>query len=79
MTLVAWRSGEEPPRGWLLAALGSGLVLLGLAISGVIATIGVFGSPLPDELSIGILAAFALGYVLLLLAFLAGLPDDVDA
>jgi hypothetical protein len=75
---VAWRSGEEPPRGWWLAALGSGLVLLGLAVSGVIATIGVFGSPLPNELSIGILAAFALGYVLLLLAFLAGLPEDVD-
>jgi hypothetical protein len=78
VTLVAWRSGEEPPRGWGLAAFGSGLVLLGLAVSGVFATVGVFASPLPNELSIGILAAFALGYVLLLVAFLAGLPAGID-
>ncbi len=79
VALVGWRTGERPLKGWGLAALGAGLVLLGFAVSGVIATVGVFTTPLPDELSIGILAAFALGYVLLLAALLTGLPMDDEA
>jgi len=78
VALIGWRTGEGPLRGWRLAALGAGVVLLGLAVSGVIATVGVFTTPLPDELSIGILAAFALGYVLLLAAFLAGVPAGAE-
>jgi len=78
VALVGWRSGEAPGRGWLLASLAACLILLGLAVSGVFAAIGVFTTPLPPELSIGILAAFALAYVLLGLAFLVGLPGDLD-
>lgn len=77
-TLVGWRSGEEPARGWALASIGSGLVLVGLALSGIIASIGVFATPLPNQLSLGILGAFALAYLLLLAAFLARLPASIE-
>jgi hypothetical protein len=76
--VVGWRSGESPSRAWGLASLGGGLILVGLTVSGVIGAIGVFGAPLPNELSILILGAFALGYLVLLAAFLIGLPDDPD-
>lgn len=77
-TLVGWRSGEAPPRGWALAALGSGLILTGLAVSGVVSAIGVFATPLPNETATFILTAFALGYIALVAAFLTGLPASIE-
>ncbi len=78
VTLVGWRSQEEPGTGWGLGALASGVVLAGLAASGLVAAISVFGPKLPDELSLTFLGAFALGYLLLIVAFFAGLPAAID-
>jgi hypothetical protein len=78
VTLVGWRSYEEPGTGWGIAALASGLVLAGLAASGAVAAINVFGATLPDQLSLTFIGAFALGYLLLIVAFSSGLPAAID-
>jgi len=78
VALVGWRSYEEPGTGWGIGALGSGVVLAGLAASGVVAAISVFGPKLPDQSSLAFLGAFALGYLLLIVAFFAGLPAAID-
>ena len=78
VTLVGWRSQEEPGAGWGVGALASGVVLAGLAASGLVAAISVFGPALPDQLSLTFLGAFALGYLLLIVAFFAGLPAAID-
>jgi hypothetical protein len=78
VTLVGWQSYEEPGAGWGIGALGSGVVLAGLAASGIVAAVNVFGQQLPGELSLLFLGAFALGYLLLIVAFFAGLPAAID-
>lgn len=78
VTLVGWRSREEPGAGWGLGALATGIVLAGLAASGLVAAISIFGPTLPDQLSLSFLGAFALGYLLLIVAFFAGLPAAID-
>ena len=78
ITLVGWRSYEEPGAGWGLGALASGVVLAGLAASGTVAAIRVFGPSLSDQLSLTFLGAFALGYLLLIVAFFARLPAGID-
>jgi hypothetical protein len=73
--VVGWRSGEDPVRGWRLAALAGFLVLVGLVLSGILGVVGVFGTPLPNEVGIVVVLSFALGYLALLGALLAGLPE----
>lgn len=68
-----WRAGEEPRIGWLLAALAVGIELASrviIAIGGLV-NLWQVGDVVLPILSV----AFVAEWVLLLLAFLAGLPS----
>ncbi len=76
VALEGWVDGERPQSGWLLAGLGAGIVLANavfVAVSGLL--------PLPPDNSPVVLQVLVLSYVagwlLLLLAFVMGVPATV--
>ena len=78
-----WLEGEEPRAGWGLASVATWLVLLTLAIVNLTGVIQVPDDTFGTLLGYAIVIAYAAGHVLLLLAFLVGLPkievDDTEA
>ncbi len=81
ITARGWWAREQPVTGWLLAAIGTGLVLLGIAVVNVASLAQIATEPLQTIYSYAVSAAFAVGHLCLLGAFLVGLPslDDADA
>jgi hypothetical protein len=81
ITARGWWAREQPVTGWLLAAVGTGLVLLGIAVVNVASLVQIATEPLLTIYSYAVSAAFAVGHLCLLGAFLVGLPslDDADA
>jgi len=74
-----WLEGEEPRSGWGLASIGTWLVLLTLAIVNVTGVISIADDIFGTLLGYFIVIAYAGGHLLLLLAFLVGLPKvEVD-
>jgi hypothetical protein len=69
-----WLEGEEPRSGWALASVATWLVLLTLLIVNVTGVIEVPEGTFGTVLGYVIVAAYAGGHVLLLFAFLVGLP-----
>ena len=69
------RAGEDPRTGWLLAFVGSLLIVLAIAIF-TIQGLGVFGdASILDAANWLRTVLFAVGHLGLLAAFLVGLPD----
>jgi hypothetical protein len=74
-----WLEGEEPRSGWALASIGTWLVLLTLAIVNLTGVIQIADDIFGTLLGYFIVLAYAGGHLLLLLAFLVGLPKvEVD-
>src|SRR4051812_8268713 len=81
-----WLEGEEPRSGWALASIGTWLVLLTLLIVNLTGVIEVPEGTVGTGLGYVIVSAYAVGHLLLLFAFLVGLPmievagtaDDAD-
>ena len=74
-----WLEGEEPRAGWGLASVATWLVLLTLAIVNLTGLIQVADDIFGTLLGYAIVFAYAGGHLLLLLAFLVGLPTiEVD-
>jgi hypothetical protein len=69
-----WLEGEEPRSGWGLASIGTWLVLLTLVIVNLTGVIQVGDDIFGTLLGYFIVIAYAGGHLLLLLAFLVGLP-----
>jgi hypothetical protein len=69
-----WLEGEEPRAGWALASVATWLVLLALVIVNLTGVIDVPNDTFGTLLRYAIVLAYAAGHVLLLLAFLVGLP-----
>ena len=81
LAAMAWRgafAGESPASGWRLASIGAGLVILALVIIDLAEIVGFSDTSL--ALSYLTIAAYSVGNVLLLAAFIVGLPslDDLE-
>jgi hypothetical protein len=73
-----WIEGEEPRAGWSLAAVGSWLVLLALAIVNLSGVVTFPGDVVGTIIGWVIVSAYAAGHLLVLIAFLVGLPAVVE-
>ncbi|MFL5642118.1 MAG: hypothetical protein ACJ777_01130 [Chloroflexota bacterium] len=81
-----WLEGEEPRAGWALASIATWLVLLTLLTVNLTGVIDVPVDTVGTLLRYLIVSAYAAGHLLLLFAFLVGLPmieavgtaDDAD-
>ena len=81
LAAMAWRgafAGESPAGGWRLASIGGGLVILALVLIDLAEIVGFSDTGL--ALSYLTIAAYSIGNVLLLAAFVVGLPslDDLE-
>jgi hypothetical protein len=74
-----WIEGEEPRSGWGLASIATWLILLTLAIVNLTGVIQLGDDAFGTLLRYSIVVVYAGGHILLLLAFLVGLPKiEVD-
>lgn len=77
MAIGGARAGEDPELGWLLIAVGSGMVLGAFAANGALA----LGTATPESATfwqnIGLVISlgFAFGYLAIVVAFLLGVPS----
>lgn len=73
-------AGEDPRSGWLLGALGGGLVILALVLFNLNRVVDIQDQTLVTVYGYVVILAYALGYVSLLAAFAVGLPafDEFD-
>lgn len=74
VTIRGWRAGEKPLTGWWLAVLGTGLVLLALAMLNVRNLIDVTDAAVDEVYGYIEATAYAAGNLCLLVAVAAGLP-----
>ncbi len=72
-------AGEAPAGGWALAAVGAAAVLVSLVVLNVTGALDLPTADVANVVSYGIVVAYAAGNLLLLLAFVLGLPDLSDA
>ena len=68
-------AGEGPSGGWALAAIGAAAVLVSLVVLNVTGAVDLPSADVANVVSYLIVIAYAAGNVLLLLAFVMGLPD----
>lgn len=86
MSIGGARAGEDPELGWLLIAVGSGMVLGAFAANGALGLVTATpeSTTLWQNIGLVISLGFALGYLAIVVAFLLGLPslepvpDDVE-
>jgi hypothetical protein len=82
VTIRGWRAGEAPLTGWWLAVLGTGLVLLALAMLNVRNVIDVTDASVDEIYGYIEATAYAAGNLCLLVAVAVGLPaidrDGID-
>ena len=74
VTIRGWRAGEAPLAGWWLAVLGTGLVLLALAMLNVRNLIDVTDATVDEVYGYIEATAYAAGNLCLLVAVAIGLP-----
>ena len=74
VTIRGWRAGESPLSGWWLAVLGTGLVLLALAMLNVRNLIDVTDATVDEVYGYIEATAYAAGNLCLLVAVAVGLP-----
>ena len=68
-------AGEEPTTGWRLAAVAAGIVLFALVLLNVVSLATVPAEWVIDLYQWTVVIAYALGHLLLLIAFTLGLPS----
>jgi hypothetical protein len=71
-------AGEGPPGGWVFATIGAAAVLISLVLVNLTGAIDLPSQDVATWLGYVIVVAYAAGNVLLLLAFVVGLPDLAD-
>jgi hypothetical protein len=76
-------AGDEPASGWRLASIAAGIVLFALVLLNIVAFVSVPEQWVLDLYQWTVVIAYALGHLLLLVAFTIGLPsldpsDDED-
>jgi hypothetical protein len=74
VTIRGWRAGEAPLAGWWLAVLGTGLVLLALAMLNVRNLVDVTDAAVDEVYGYIEATAYAAGNISLLAAVAVGLP-----
>lgn len=73
VALGGWIDGERPPTGWLLAGLGAAIVLANAVVIAVSGLLRLSPDNSPVVLQVLVLS-YVIGWLLLLLAFVAGVP-----
>jgi hypothetical protein len=80
LSATVWRGAlarEAPTRGWRLASVGGGAVILALVLLDLVDVFNITNGAL--VLSYVTIGSYALGHLLLLVAFAVGLPSFDDA
>jgi hypothetical protein len=77
MAIAGARAGEDPEAGWLLAAMGSAMVLGAFASNGALGLVTATPetTAMWQDLGLIISLGFALGYLAIVVAFLLGVPS----
>ena len=77
MAIGGARAGEDPELGWLLAAVGAGMVIGAFAANGALGLVTATpeSTTLWQNIGLVISLGFAFGYLAIVAAFLLGLPS----
>ena len=77
MAIGGARAGEDPELGWLLAAVGAGMVMGAFAANGALGLVTATAESTTIWQNIGLVISlgFAFGYLAIVAAFLLGLPS----